>query len=207
MARVRIDVVGAETGFHQLGGGVAFPNRPLAGAEHAYAGRALFLQRFLPLLRHDIERFIPADGFELAVLVVNAVGFAQQWLGQAVFAVHDLGKEVPLDAIEPPVHRSVRVALGRDHAAVLGANQHGAARSAEAARSLVPPNSGCLELGLGRAVADRDPGSRSRCGGRSRLQECPAGFRDCHGSGLRLGWMWLAETRLRMPRDLRSGDR
>jgi hypothetical protein len=34
VAGVGVEVVGAEAGLHQLGGGVAFPDRPLAGAEH-----------------------------------------------------------------------------------------------------------------------------------------------------------------------------
>jgi hypothetical protein len=37
VARVGVEVVGAEAGLHQLGGGIAFPDRPLAGAEHADA--------------------------------------------------------------------------------------------------------------------------------------------------------------------------
>ena len=40
VARVGIDVVGAEAGLEQLGRGIAFPDRPLAGAEHADAARA-----------------------------------------------------------------------------------------------------------------------------------------------------------------------
>ena len=59
VARIRIDVVGAKTGLEQLGCGIAFPDRPLARAEHAHAGRPLFLQRLLELLGHHIERGIP----------------------------------------------------------------------------------------------------------------------------------------------------
>ena len=35
VARIGIEVVGAEAGLEELGGGVALPDRPLAGAEHA----------------------------------------------------------------------------------------------------------------------------------------------------------------------------
>ena len=44
VAGVGIEIVGAEPGAHQLGRGVAFKYRPLAGAEHADCGRPLFLQ-------------------------------------------------------------------------------------------------------------------------------------------------------------------
>ena len=80
VARVGIEVVGAEAGAHQLGGGVAFPDRPLAGAEHADGGRALLLQHPLRLRRHHVEGFVPGDRREFAVLVVDAVLLAQQRL-------------------------------------------------------------------------------------------------------------------------------
>ena len=50
VARVGIDVVGAKAGLHQLDRGVALPDGRLAGHEHADRGRALLLQRRLPLL-------------------------------------------------------------------------------------------------------------------------------------------------------------
>ena len=59
VARIRIDVVGAEPGLEQLGRGIAFPDRPLARAEHAHAGRPLFLERLLELLGHHVERGVP----------------------------------------------------------------------------------------------------------------------------------------------------
>jgi hypothetical protein len=79
VARVGVEVVGAETGLEELGGGIAFPDGPLAGAEHADAGRAV-LQRLLPLLGHQVEGLVPADRYELAVLVVLAVLLTQQRL-------------------------------------------------------------------------------------------------------------------------------
>jgi hypothetical protein len=41
VAGVGVEVVGAEAGLHQLGGGIAFPDRPLAGAEHGDGARPL----------------------------------------------------------------------------------------------------------------------------------------------------------------------
>ena len=49
VAGIGIEIVGAEAGPHQLGRGIAFENRPLAGAEHAERRRPLFLQH--PLQR------------------------------------------------------------------------------------------------------------------------------------------------------------
>ena len=40
VAGIGIEIVGAEAGLHQLQRGVAFPDRPLSGAEHADAARA-----------------------------------------------------------------------------------------------------------------------------------------------------------------------
>src|SRR5690606_38680378 len=45
VARVGVEVVGAEPRLHQLGGGVAFPLRPLAGAEHGDRVDAVLLDR------------------------------------------------------------------------------------------------------------------------------------------------------------------
>ena len=45
VARVGIEIVGAEARLHQLQCGIAFPDRPLPGAEHADAARAALLQR------------------------------------------------------------------------------------------------------------------------------------------------------------------
>ena len=47
MARVRIEIVGAETGLEQLVRRVAFPDRPLARPEHADAARSLFASALL----------------------------------------------------------------------------------------------------------------------------------------------------------------
>ena len=100
-------------------------------------GPALF-QRGLEFLRHDVEGFVPRDRRELAVLVVFAVGLAQHRLGETVVAVHDLGKEIALDAIEAAIDLGFDVAMGCDHAVVLGRHHHAAAGAAEPAWRLVP---------------------------------------------------------------------
>ena len=138
VARIGIEVVGAEAGLHQLQRGIAFPDRPLPGSEHADAFRPALFQRRLEFLGHDVEGFIPRHRRELAVLVVFAAGLAQHRLGQTVVAVHDLGKEVALDAIEPAIDLGLDVAMGCDHAIVLGRHHHAAAGAAEPAWRLVP---------------------------------------------------------------------
>ena len=61
------------------------------------------LQHALELLGHHVERLVPRDRRELAVLVVLAVLHAQQRRRQAVRAVHDLREEVALDAVHAAV--------------------------------------------------------------------------------------------------------
>jgi hypothetical protein len=161
MARVGVEIVGAEAAFHQLECGVAFPDRPLARAEHADRGRPLVLQHTLELLGHDVERGVPGDARELAVLRVLAVLHPQQGRGQAIVPVHDLGQEVALDAVEALVHFGLRVAVGRDDAVVFHGHRDAAARAAKAARRLRP-------LHVRKRLADlrhrrqRDAGHRRR---------------------------------------------
>jgi hypothetical protein len=147
VARIRIDVVGAETGLEQLHRRIAFPDGPLAGAEHADPARSLLLQRGLELLGHDGEGLVPRDRGELAVLGVLAIGLAQHRLRQAVMAVHDFGKEISLHAVEPAIDLGLDVAMGRDHAVVLGGDHDAAAGAAETARRLVPFQLGDGALG------------------------------------------------------------
>ena len=97
-----------------------------------------FLQRGLELLGHDVEGFVPADRRELAVLVVFAVVLAQQRLRQAVLAIHDLGEEIALHAVEAAIDLGLGVAMGRHDAAVLRCDHDAAARAAKAAGRLVP---------------------------------------------------------------------
>lgn len=168
-----VEVVGAETGLPELAGGIAFKHRPLPGAEHRDAGGAGLLERGLPLAGHDVEGLVPADGGELAVLVIDPVLLAQQRGGEAVLPVHDLGQEVALDAVEAAVDRGLGVALGGHDLVVLHAHDDRAAGAAEAARRLVPAHAG---VGGGRRCVDRNrQASGSRGGGGSLgLQEVAA---------------------------------
>ena len=166
VAGVRVEVVRPEPGLQQLRRGVALPHRPLARAEHADGGRAALRERLLPLLGHDVEGFLPRHPRELAVLVVLAVLLPEERRREAVGAVHDLREEVALDAVQAAVHFRFRVALGRDHAAVLHADEHAAAGAAEAARGLVPADPVRGALRDGRHCGQGDPRGRGRrrCG-------------------------------------------
>jgi len=91
------------------------------------------------LVGHDLEGLLPGNRFELALLVELALAVhAQERARQAVLAVHDLGQEVALDAVEAAVHRRERVALDGHDAVVLGGHHDAAAGAAEAADGLVP---------------------------------------------------------------------
>ncbi len=79
----------------------------------------LGLERRLELLRHDVEGLVPGHRRELAVLGVGAVAHPQQRRGQPVGAVHDLGEEVALDAVEAAIDLGLDVAVGGDDPAVL----------------------------------------------------------------------------------------
>ena len=147
VARVGIEVVAAEARLHQLGRGVALPDRPLARAEHAHRRRSLGLERLLELLGHHVEGAVPAHRLELAVLGVLAVLHPQQRRGEPVRAVHDLGQEVALDAVQAAVDFRLGVALGRDDAVVLDRHLHVAAGAAEAARRLGPGQLRGLRVG------------------------------------------------------------
>ena len=189
VARIRVDVVGAKTRLEQLGGGIALPDGPLAGAEHADVARPARLQRCLAFVLHDVEGLVPADARELAVLVELAVLHAQHGLGQAILAVHDLGEEVALDAVQALVHRRVRVALGGDHAPVLDANQYAAAGAAEAAGALVPAN---IVGGAGRLrqclrTGNAHANGRGGGGDRMRLDEFTTGY--LHLANSWSGWV------------------
>ena len=176
VARVGVDVVGAEAGLEQLERGVAFPDRPLPGAEHADAARAALLQRVLELLRHDVEGFVPRDRRELAVLVVFAVGLAQHRLRQAVMAVHDLGEEIALHAVEAAIDLRLDVAVGGDHAVVLGRHHDAAAGAAEPARRLVPFQFARAALGdeVGGGSGGRHAAGRGRHRGGLELENLTA---------------------------------
>ncbi|MNP12744.1 hypothetical protein D3C76_1049940 [compost metagenome] len=176
MAGVGVDVVGAEAGLEQLVRRVAFPHRPLPGAEHAHRGRSLGLESGLELLLHDVEGLVPADRLELALLVVLAILHAQQRVGQAVAAVHDLRQEIALHAVDPAVYLGLDVAVGGDHLAVAGGDHHAAAGAAEAAGGLVPVEAGHVRLGdqVGGAAEYRQAGRCRRDGGGIGLGEFTA---------------------------------
>ena len=166
--RVGIEIVGAEARLHQLQCGVTFPDRPLPGPEHADPARAALLQCGLEFLRHDVERLIPRDRRELAVLVEFAVRLAQHRPGETVVAVHDLGKEVAFHAIQPAIDFGFDVAMGCDHAVVLGGDHHAAAGAAEPARRLVPVQFAGGPLGDevgGDACSRHSTGECGHCGG------------------------------------------
>src|SRR5690606_22005983 len=119
-------------------GGVAFPHRPLAGAEHADAVAALGLEHRAELLLHHVEGLVPADGGEIALLVVDAVALAQQWRGEAVDAVHYLRQEIPLDAVQAAIDLRMHVAMGGDHATLVDRDVDPTSGGAVAARRIAP---------------------------------------------------------------------
>ena len=138
VAGIRIKVVGAKAGPHQLGGGVAFIDRPLTRAEHAECGRTLVLQHRLGAGRHHVEGLVPRHRRQFAVLGEDAALLAQQRRGQAVAAIHDLGEEIALDAIQPAIDLRQRVAVGGDDLACLDADHDPAPGAAKATGSLRP---------------------------------------------------------------------
>ena len=81
MPGIGIDVVRAKAGLEQLGGSIALPHRPLAGAEHAHGIGTLGLKRLFELLCHNVEGSIPRNLLEFAVLSIATILHAQQWLG------------------------------------------------------------------------------------------------------------------------------
>jgi hypothetical protein len=163
--------------FHELGGGIAFPDGPLARAEHAHARRPLVLERSLELFGHGVKGLVPAHGGELAVLVVHTVFHAQERLGQAVLPVHDLGQEVALDAVQAAVHFGARVALGGDHLAGFHADHDAAAGAAKTAGGLGPVE--VVEFGIGDGIGRQGgqfhASSAGGCHGGGVAQKTPAG--------------------------------
>ena len=87
--------------------------------------------------------------------VEDAALLAQQRRGQAVAAIHDLGKEISLDAVQSAIDLGERVAVGGDDLARLDADHHPASGAAEAAGRLRP-------FDLQRSDAACAPAARSR---------------------------------------------
>jgi len=175
VARVGVEVVGAKARLHQLERGVAFPHGPLARAEHPDRFRPLVLEHPLELLGHHVEGLVPGHGRELAVLGVLAVLHAQQRLRQAIAAVHDLGQEITLDAVQALVDLGVEVAVRGHHLVVLDGHVHAAAGAAESTGRLGPLELG--GLGLGHDVLgiprQRHPGHGGGGRGGGLLDEIP----------------------------------
>ena len=168
---IGLDVVGAETGLHQLESGIAFPDRPLAGAEHADGGRPLLAQHLLEPVGHDVEGLVPGDRREAALLVILAILLAQERHRQAVVAVHDLGEKVALHAVEAAIDRRLDVAVRRDYPSPLGRDHDAAASAAEAAGRLGPGEPG-------------PPGPHDETGGLGG--NVHPGNRGCRGNGIGL---------------------
>ncbi len=172
MARIRVDVVGTETCLPQLRCSITLPDGPLPGAKHAdtrgnLLGRQvliafhILLERFLPLVGHHREGLFPGNRLELALLVIFATTHAQQRLGQPVFAIHDLGKEIALYTVQAFVYRGIRITLGGDNTTILGTDQDRATGSAETTCGLVPADAGIAFFG--DRLHTRDGDASGRC--------------------------------------------
>lgn len=99
---------------------------------------AFVLQDLFYAGRHDVECFVPADRRELAVLVEDAVLLSQQRRREPVAAIHDLGQEIALDAVETAIDLGQRVAVSGDHLALLYADHDAATRAAKTAGRFRP---------------------------------------------------------------------
>src|SRR5690606_2717463 len=96
-------------------------------------------------------------------LGVDAVGLAQQRLGQAVVAVQHLGQEVALDAVDAAVDLGMHVAMGGHHPPILDRDVDPAPGAAVPAGRLAPLELDLVALGDQVAAA---PGQRQAGGGR-----------------------------------------
>ena len=176
VARIRIEVVGAKAGLEQLVGRVAFPDRPLARAEHADGAWPAFGQRVLELQRHHVESFVPGNLGEFAVLVVLAVLLAQERMREAIVAVHDFREKISFDAIESAIDLGLSVAMRRDNTIVFRCNHDAATSAAKPARRLVPFQLGDRTVGEDVLRGNRrgeTPGRRCHRG-RFQFQEFAA---------------------------------
>ena len=135
-------------------------------------------------------------GWNSPSLSKRAVPHAHQRLGQPVRAVHDLGEEIALDAVEAAIDLRLHVAMRGDDAPVLDADHDAAAGAAEAARRLGPfepelvAERDVLRLGGERDVPRRRPRRRAWALRKSRRERSMAGsspFLDRLESGGRRG--------------------
>ncbi len=175
VAGIGVDVVGAEARLEQLVHGVALLHRPLPGAEAGDAAGAFLGIGLAELPLHLVEGLLPGHRHELALLVELTVLHAHERLGEAVLAVLDLAVEVALDAVQAPVDRRIRIALGGDDLAVLGRHHDAAAGAAEATHRLVPlpARLGGLDGRLG-LFRDRQAHRGCGTGGDAGLQKITA---------------------------------
>src|SRR6185437_2539168 len=116
--------------------GIALRHRPLTRTEHPDGGRPFGLEYGLGPLSHRVERFVPADRRQLAVLVEDAVLLAEKGRRQPVGAVHDLGEKISLDAVQSAIDLGQRIAVGRDDLVILDADHDAATGAAEPAWGL-----------------------------------------------------------------------
>ncbi|MOA16463.1 hypothetical protein D3C78_1366780 [compost metagenome] len=111
------------------------------------------------------------------MFVVLTVFHAQQRLGQAVVAVHDLRQEVALDAIQAAVDLGFDVTMGGHHLVVAGGDHHAATGATETAGRLVPVQGDHVRFSdqvTGGGV-DRQAGRRGSNGGSLGFGEFTAG--------------------------------
>ena len=89
-------------------------------------------------LDHGVERLVPRDGFQLAILAQQRMRGAARSIENVVFA-EALGAKLAA------IYRVVGIAACRDCLAILHADQHAAADRAIAASGLHPPlgDAGC----------------------------------------------------------------
>ena len=173
-AGIALEVVRAEPALQQLVDRVALEDRGLAREVGGHGLGAVRTDRVLDLACGEVERGVPGDRHE-------PLAFPEQRCGEPVASVEDLRQAVALDAEEPPVHGVLRVAAHRDDPSPAHADQHAAARAAEAARGLLPAIDRRLGLGLGRDEEVRADRGRD-AGGDGRPDELPA--MDLHRSTL-----------------------
>ena len=159
---IRVDVVAAQTGLHELGRRVTLVDGVLAGTENGDAGRAKLLQRRLAVLFHFIEGALPADRLELALLVELAILHPQQRLGEAILAVHDLGIEVALDTVQTTIDGRIGITLRRHDLAILGCHHDATTGATETAYALVPLPI-LFHIG-GAGLSLRQGNANGRCG-------------------------------------------
>ena len=125
--RAVIDVVGAESGAHQLLHQVRFLVRALGGTEAGQRGPAIAVADARKSARRPLERFLPAGlaevrqriaGVDLSVAALGRILASHQRAGKAMGMAHVVKAETTLDAEPVAVGRPV-ASLYRDDGVVL----------------------------------------------------------------------------------------